>query len=157
LIKSGANLTLKLIGDGPLKSTIEKQIKSLKIINNVQLLGYMNQSEIVRELHLSDLFVLASEVETFGVALVEAQMCGLPVVCTDCGGPRDIITEETGIFVEAQSITSLTVGINNIIDKLPQYTSKRIREKTIAQFGVKAYTDSISKLCQNIIDSKAWP
>ena len=155
LIKGGANLTLKIIGDGPLKSVIQKQIKSLKIIDNVQLLGYMNQSEIVRQLHLSDLFILASEVETFGVALVEAQMCGLPVVCADCGGPRDIITEETGILVESQSIKSLTIGINKTIEKLHQYSHKKIREKTIAQFGVKTYTDSISKLCQNIINSKA--
>ena len=155
MIKSGANLTLKIIGDGPLRSVIQKQIKSLKIIDNVQLLGYLNQSEIVRQLHSSDLFILASEVETFGVALVEAQMCGLPVVCTDCGGPRDIVTEETGILVKSQSIKSLTVGINQTIEKLNQYSPKRIREKTIAQFGVKAYTDSISKLCQNIINPKA--
>ena len=152
LIKSGANLTLKIIGDGPLKLVIEKQIKSLGIIDNVQLLGYMNQSEIVRELHLSDLFVLSSEIETFGIALIEAQMCGLPAVCTDCGGPRDIITQETGILVEPRSIKSLTDGIKKTINNLHQYKAKKIRKKTISQFGVKAYTDAISEISQSIIE-----
>ena len=152
MIKSGANLTLKIIGDGPLRLVIEKQIKSLGIIDNVQLLGYMNQSKIVRELHLSDLFVLSSEIETFGIALIEAQMCGLPAVCTDCGGPRDIITQETGILVEPRSIKSLTDGIKKTLNNLHQYKAKKIRKKTISQFGVKAYTDAISEISQSIIE-----
>jgi glycosyltransferase involved in cell wall biosynthesis len=94
----------------------------------------MNQSEIVRELHLSDLFILSSEVETFGVALVEAQMCGLPVVCADCGGPRDIITEETGILVESQSIKSLTVGINKTIEIAKNMANLNEQDVEIVEF-----------------------
>lgn len=153
LIKKGANITLKIIGDGPLKSDIKKQIKSLKLIDNVQLLGYLNQSEIIKQLHISDMLILASEVETFGVVLVEAQMCGLPVVSTDCGGPRDIITKETGKIVKPKSINSLTAGINEIIENLDKFCPARIREKTIAQFGAKAYKDSISKLVKKNINS----
>ena len=99
------------------------------------------------------MLILASEVETFGVVLVEAQMCGLPVVSTDCGGPRDIITKETGKIVKPKSINSLTVGINEIIENLDKFSPERIREKTIAQFGAKAYKDSISKLIKKIMNS----
>ena len=153
LVKEGTNVKLKIIGDGPLKSQIKKQIKALKIINNIQLLGYLNQNEIIQQLHSSDMLILASEVETFGVVLVEAQMCGLPVVSTDCGGPRDIITQKTGRLVKPRSIKSLTAGITEIIENLDQFSPEKIRKETIAQFGAKAFKDSINKLSKKVINS----
>ena len=95
LFHSGIKVKLKLIGDGPLKHDIENQIQKLGISDLVELPGYLPQNRIVEELHNSHILVLASDIETFGMVLIEAQACGLPAVATDCGGPRDIIRPES--------------------------------------------------------------
>ena len=150
IVKTGINAKLKLIGDGPLKYKINKQIQSLGISDLVESLGYLKQRQIVNELHKSHLLVLPSEIETFGMVLIEAQACGIPVVATDCGGPSDIITNETGIIVKPKSIDHLTQGLKKMIHNLNNYNPNKIRENTIKKFGTKAYVDSIKNLINKL-------
>ena len=75
------------------------EIKKLNLSEFIDLKGYLSQHQIVKELHNNDILISASDVETFGVVLIEAQACGLPVIATNCGGPSDIISDETGILV----------------------------------------------------------
>ena len=126
-------------------------IQKLNISNSVELKGYLSQKRIVEELHKNDFLVLGSKVETFGVVLIEAQACGLPVVATDCGGPSDIISSDTGILVKPGSVNDLTRGMKNIIKKLDQYDLMKIRNRTIKYFGKKTYTEAIKRVVRKII------
>ena len=151
LIKSGIQCKLKLIGDGPLMSDLKGQVDKLDIGNKVQFLGYLPSNRIVEELHKSDLFVLASDMETFGAVLIEAQACGLPVVATDCGGPSDIVSSDTGVRVKSGSVDDLTRGIKDVINKLDQFNPVKIRNRTIKYFGKKTYTEAIKRVVGIII------
>ena len=153
LIHSGIKAKLKLIGDGPLKHEIEKQIKRLRISDLVELQGYLSQNQIVKELHNSDLLVLASDIETFGTVLIEAQACGLPVVATDCGGPRDIITPESGILVKPGSVFELTKAMKTLIGSFDRFNPSDIRKSVIKRFGKQKYVDSIKKSSKLIFSS----
>ena len=146
ILKSGINGNLNIIGNGPLESNIKKQIKSLKITNQVKLWGYLSNQRIVEILHQSDVFIMGSSIETFGVALIEAQACGVPAVATQCGGPNDIILEEKGVLVGLNSEEELTQGLKNIIIKLDSYDSSIIRKRTLERFGKSIYSDSIKEL-----------
>ena len=151
LLESGIQCKLKLIGNGLLKSDLKAQVNKLHINNNVQFLGYLSQESIVKELHKSDLLVLASDIETFGVVLIEAQACGLPVVATDCGGPHDIVSSETGVLVQPGSVDDLTKGIRDVINKLDRYNPVKIRNRAIKYFGKDTYTGEFKRVIEKII------
>ena len=57
----------------------------------MHLLGKKNRNEVKFEMQQADCFVLSSYHETFGVVLIEAMSCGLPVLSTKSGGPESII------------------------------------------------------------------
>ena len=114
--------------------------------------GYLSQKYLVQELHKNDFLVLASDMETFGVVLIEAQVCGLPVVATDCGGPSDIVSSDTGILIKPGSSQELTKGLKKMICGLNNYNSDVIRSKTIQRFGKLAYTNAIRNLINRIIE-----
>ena len=90
--------------------------------------------------------------ETFGVVLIEAQACGLPVIATDCGGPGDIVFSDTGILVKPGSSIELTNGLKQMIRELNNYNSDNIRIKTVKKFGKHIYSDSIINLLNKIIN-----
>ena len=151
LLQSGEKAKLTIVGDGPLKLQLINHIQKLNLSNSVELKGYLVQKHIVEELHKNDFLVLGSKVETFGAVLIEAQACGLPVVATDCGGPSDIISSDTGILVKPGSVNDLTRGMKNIIKKLDQYDLMKIRNMTIKYFGKKTYTEAIKSVVGEII------
>ena len=151
LLQSGEKAKLTIVGDGPLKLQLINHIQKLNLSNSVELKGYLSQKHIVEELHKNDFLVLGSKVETFGTVLIEAQACGLPVIATDCGGPSDIISSDTGILVKPGSVNDLTRGMKNIIKKLDQYDLMKIRNRTIKYFGKKTYTEAIKRVVGKMI------
>ena len=153
LVHSGIKAKLKLIGDGPLKHEIENQIHKLGISDLVELPGYLPQKQIIDELHNSHFLVLPSDIETFGMVLVEAQACGLPVVATDCGGPKDIITAESGILVTPGSVSELTGGMKKLIRSFDKFDPSEIRNSVIQKFGQQSYAESIINITTNLIKS----
>ena len=153
LFHSGIKVKLKLIGDGPLKHDIENQIQKLGISDLVELPGYLPQNRIVEELHNSHFLVLPSDIETFGMVLVEAQACGLPVVATDCGGPKDIVTAESGILVTPGSVSELAGGMQKLIRSFDEFDPSEIRNSVIQKFGQQSYAESIISITTNLIKS----
>ena len=152
LLQSGEKAKLTIVGDGPLKSILIDQIQKLNLSDSIELKGYLSQQCMVKELHNNDFLVLGSEIETFGVVLIEAQACGLPVVATDCGGPSDIILTETGILVKPGSSKELTRGLKKMMYRLNNYNPDIIRSKTIQRFGKFVYTNAIRKFINRIIE-----
>ena len=137
---------LTLIGSGPLESKLKKLTKSLNLENFIEFTGFLTKNHLIHELHKHDFLTLSSEVETFGMAIIEAQSCGLPVVATECGGPSDLITKKTGILVKPNSVKNLEIGLIKMINNLELYNPDLIREQTIKTFGKKKYRDSILQL-----------
>ena len=80
--------TKLVIGDGPDRAQLEKRYGASAVFT-----GYKRGQELVDWLSLSDVFVFPSRSETFGLVVLEALACGVPVVAHDVMGPRDIITE----------------------------------------------------------------
>ncbi len=79
--------TKLVIGDGPARKRLEK-----KYGNEAIFVGYKKGQELIDLLSISDVFVLPSVTETFGLVVVEALACDLPVAAHDVMGPRDVVT-----------------------------------------------------------------
>ena len=79
-----------LIGDGPLRATLEDQVEALGLNDRIHLLG--NRSDVPALLAASDMFVLPSLWEGLPMALLEAMVTGLPIVATEVSGTIQVMT-----------------------------------------------------------------
>jgi glycosyltransferase involved in cell wall biosynthesis len=105
-----SNAYLIFAGDGALRSTLELEAKSLGIDDRVRFLGFVNQSGLPETYTASDILVLASEYEPFGVVINEAMLCGCPVIVSDRVGARfDLVREgETGFVFPMGDVGALS-------------------------------------------------
>lgn len=94
--KSQKNICGIMVGDGPLRSKIESEIQSSNV--NIHLAGFQNQSEIPFSYASSDVLVLCSESESWGLVVNEAMACGRPAIVSSRVGcsPDLIIPDKTG-------------------------------------------------------------
>lgn len=79
---------LLMIGDGPERQSAEDMCRKLGICTDIKYLGKQEQLEEI--LSLSDLFLLTSEYESFGLAALEAMACGVPIITTNAGGLSEV-------------------------------------------------------------------
>jgi glycosyltransferase involved in cell wall biosynthesis len=80
--------TKLVIGDGPDRAKLEE-----KYGKENKFIGYKHGQELVDWLSICDVFIFPSRTETFGLVVIEALACGIPVAAYDVMGPHDIITE----------------------------------------------------------------
>jgi N-acetyl-alpha-D-glucosaminyl L-malate synthase BshA len=86
-----------LIGDGPDRSTLEKMAHESGMSEDIRFLGKLEAVEEI--LSVSDLFLLTSETESFGLASLEAMACQVPVISTNTGGSPEVnIHGKTGFL-----------------------------------------------------------
>jgi glycosyltransferase involved in cell wall biosynthesis len=110
-----------VIGDGKLRHGLESLCHQLALSDRVNFTGSIDTSEIQRRLMSADLFVLTSEllpdsVEGFGIAYLEANACGTPVLAARSGGAVEAVEEgRSGYFVEETSIEAITAGLQRFL------------------------------------------
>jgi len=134
LVKNYPTLRLILIGDGELKSVIEKQIANADLTENIFVLG--NITEAARFLKAFDMFALASKSESYGYVLHEAGLAELPVVATNVGGiPDIIINNQSGLLVPPDDISAIYEAIKKLIDNpdLAKSLANNLLEKMSAR------------------------
>lgn len=129
---------LLIIGEGELRKDLLDLIEKLHLNGKVFLLGY--QKNPYKYLAKSDCFVFTSNYESFGIVLVEAMACRLPIISTNCeSGPREIlgVNGEYGILVPLNDIEKLSESMDII------YTDeiKRLFFKEKIKEGIVPFTD----------------
>jgi glycosyltransferase involved in cell wall biosynthesis len=108
---SRLKLPLKIIGEGPDRKRLQRQVAS-----NIEFLGYQAEETVARLLGSARGFVCAAE-EDFGIAIVEAQAAGCPVMAYSGGGALETVLEgETGLFFVEQSVESLVEAVQRFQD-----------------------------------------
>jgi len=137
-------------GEGTETNNLISKAKELNLQDKVAFVGFLTKEQVRNYMKIANIFVLPSDVETFGVVVIEAMAMGLPVVATASGGPEDIITKETGILV-GHNTGSLANGIIELIANYECYDKMQIRSyivnnfsgETIADKYIEMYSQSI--------------
>jgi glycosyltransferase involved in cell wall biosynthesis len=156
-VKEGSPARLKLAGDGPLRSSLERLARRLNLGDRIEFLGYLNREQVAGELQQSDCLVLPSEVETFGVVLVEAMAAGRPVIATRCGGPEDIVTEATGLLVPVNAEAALCRAMHTIRETYSNYEPEKIRRYVVDKFGEQTYGAAFKALFDELVSGSRCP
>lgn len=110
---------LWIIGDGELKEEIEQKIKSLDL-NCIKLLGAQENPYAILE--QADCFISSAYWESYGLAMQEALILGVPVVATSCPAIEELWDERFGLLVE-NNLESLTEGMEVVL-KQPDILKK---------------------------------
>lgn len=93
---------LLIVGDGPQRAELQALAGELGLAGRVQWAGAVPHAEVPQWLRRLDVYVAASRSESFGVAVVEAMSCGVPVVVSDAGGlPEVVQAGVSGLVVPA--------------------------------------------------------
>jgi len=105
-------------GDGPLRKDLEEQAISLGLHGQVHFMGFLNQTQLPDVYRASNLMVLPSEYEPFGVVVNEAMLCSCPVVLSDhVGAGEDLVTAGQNGFIFPVGNIDVLAGI--LRDLLP--------------------------------------
>lgn len=130
---------------------IKNLTKELGINESVRFLGKMPNEKIPQWMNLSDVLILPSLSEGFGVVLVEALSCGIPVISTRCGGPQDIVNDDVGNLVDPKDSEGLAEAIIYVLENRAKYSSTRLRDYVVKNFNYSVISEKITNL-YNILD-----
>lgn len=147
LVKEGViGFKVWVIGDGNLRRALQSMIQEKKLESLVELLG--GQANPYKYLKHSDVFILPSRSEPFGISVIEAMNLGLPVISTRCGGAEEIIgANEFGRLVD-NSVDGIYQGMKHVIfhggHEREVYSQKSVERGK--QFSIEAMIGKIEEV-----------
>jgi N-acetyl-alpha-D-glucosaminyl L-malate synthase BshA len=131
---------LLMVGDGPERPVMEDLVKELGLENDVRFLGKQEQMEEI--LVVSDLFILPSDYESFGLAALEAMAASMPVVSSNAGGlPEVNIDGKTGFLANVGDVAHMSRCAIEILEN----------DETLARFKQNAYEQACRFDIHNIV------
>ncbi|MDO9227732.1 MAG: GT4 family glycosyltransferase PelF [Pseudomonadota bacterium] len=115
VMQTHPDATLLIIGDGPLRADLERQVSELGLGRSVRFLG--TRDDVPELLATLDVVVLCSLSEGLSLTLLEQSAAGKPMVATDVGGNQEIIEDgQTGLLVPVNDEEALASAINRLLD-----------------------------------------
>lgn len=132
---------------GANRARIEALVTELGLLKQVRLLG--RRDDVADVLASLDVLVSASRTEAFGMAMVEASACGVPVVATATEGAREIVADElTGLIVPIGDAQALAAAVVSLLEDEPRRLElgARARESARARFGLERMIEATERI-----------
>lgn len=145
----GSNLKFKWLGDGELRH--ELHVNHSKLPENLEVSGWLSRDSLYQELQGADIFVLPSLWEGMPLALIEAQVMGLPCVVTDVTGCRDVVEDGVTGFVckdDAELLERLKLLASDAA--LRQRLGIAARNKAMPRFNVARMASEMQSVYQGL-------
>ncbi|MDQ5835185.1 MAG: glycosyltransferase, partial [Acidobacteriota bacterium] len=132
---------------GENRARVERLVAELGLEQRVSLLG--RRDDVADVLASFDLLVSASRTEAFGMALVEAMACGVPVVATATEGAREIVADgATGLIVPIGDTCALAASVVSLLEDASRRLElgARARESARARFGLECMIEATERV-----------
>jgi glycosyltransferase involved in cell wall biosynthesis len=148
----GTDAVLIIAGSGPEEKALRQLASRKQSCSRIFFLGHASRQVIRDEMQNCTLFALASRRETFGVVLIEAMACGKPVVSTDSGGPRSVITDDRlGMLVEADDESALADALSRAVADREAWDRDFIRSHAVSTFSQRKVTSELIALYEDCL------
>jgi N-acetyl-alpha-D-glucosaminyl L-malate synthase BshA len=135
VLQKGIKTRLVMVGDGSERTNVEHRARCLGIFEQCSFVG--KQPRIADYLSVSDVLLLPSEQESFGLAALEAMACEVPVIASRVGGIPEVVTDgETGFLSDVGDVEKMAADAANLLanEKLRTEMGKRARESAISRY-----------------------
>ena len=151
VLKKGIKTRLVMVGDGSERTNVEHRARCLGIYDSCVFVG--KQPRIVDYLSVSDVLLLPSEQESFGLAALEAMACELPVIASRVGGLPEVVTDgETGFLSEVGDVDKMANDAARLLtdEEFRREMGRRARESAISRYRtdivIPKYIDFYEKI-----------
>lgn len=152
---------LSIIGDGPERENLESMVREFGLTEQVQFLGWLDQSEMSNVMRHSQAFVFPSLREFGGGVVLEAMASGLPSIIADYGGPSELLDDQSGILVPMAPKDEFVPNLRDAMEELAgdhetcrlygENACRRVRE----EFTWAAKAEQISDFYYDILGVNA--
>lgn len=143
LRRRGVDASLTWLGDGPLRAEVSAAAERAGVAEHLRLAGAVAKAEVTSALQQSDVFLLPTESETFGVAIAEALVAGVPVVVGARGAQSAFVDEPDGALVAERTPTAYADAVQRIVelnsDRTPEQIGADARERFSPSTRADAY------------------
>lgn len=147
---------LILVGDGPERNHAERLCRELQVCSDVRFLG--KQDAVEELLAVSDLFVLPSMNESFGLAALEAMACEVPVISTNVGGLPEInLHGRTGYLTDVGDVEAMARYAIDILgddERLAAFRAEALAQAK--RFDIQEVLPAYERYYQHIIDTHVY-
>jgi len=151
------NLKMMMTGEGSLKDRLFDEFQEQKVASMIDYRGVVEPEEVPILINKSRVFLYPSRQEPFGLSIVEAMACGVPVVTTDVFGPREIVRDNhDGVAVPPDDVKALVDAIemllkdSSIRDRIGKNAVKTVRER----FDIRRHAKELLTIYGELIARK---
>lgn len=153
LIERGYDLHYYIAGDGELRDLVLFTVEQLGIRERVHLLGWQSPTQVRDWMQRADVYLLASVEEAFNNSVLQAQACGLPVVCSDAGGlSENIANGETGLLFHRRDAWDMAEKVETVLSDaelrldMRRLACERVEKNFLLQAGVYKFVSLYREL-----------
>ena len=140
------DVTLSIIGGGEEYNNLRKLIDSLGAADQIKLLGTLPRNKTAEMVSESDVLVCFSRLETFGVPVIEAWYCGIPVISSDAIGFAEYFNDDMGILISYKDEEKLVESMKEIYEQYSKYSKDNISNYSKSLFSEAAVCEKLIKL-----------
>lgn len=148
------DISLKLVGGsraGGTEEVFSEQARHLGIAERVEFVDSQPWAAMPAVMAAADIFVLPSFYDSFGIVLIEAMACGVPVVATRCGGPEDLVDAEVGRLVAVGDAGGLAAAIEEVLEDYGSFDREALRRRAEERYDYRQVAARTFALYQHIL------
>ena len=152
-IAAESNAWLVFVGDGELRAELERYTQAHHL-ERVRFLGFKNQTEISKAYLAADIFVLSSDIETWGLVVNEAMCFGLPIITSDrVGSSADLVRDQyNGYVYRTGDVTGLAERLRGLVHDAPlRRKMGEHSKKLISLWGVEQTAAGIIRAVSEVV------
>jgi len=159
LIEKGINIEYEIIGDGPLRKNLERQVIDSGLQNQIKFLGWIDHNEVQEKLNVAHVFIAPSVTSSSGDkegipnSIKEAMAQGLPIVATSHSGIPELIENNiSGFLVPERNVNELADKIHTLYNnpKLCLDMGKQGRQYIVENFDINNLNNSLISLYESV-------